>query len=390
MKIVLYEMKKIWNIKLLLIITGLCVLFFFMFMHFYIKHFPNGHPETEEIDYSIQMIKQYGTTLEPEEYKEFIVKAYGEISSQMEAYIKNNAVFSAAGIYTLADFEKVYQKSETTQLEDNAIKILLGEESDFLLFKLQALNSIEEAYHADFNYTLHTLNEKEQLRLTKIQYTGKYNNINNIMSGWVIENTVMYTMCFSVLVILAVLVLIAPIIITDRTQNIYLLQYTSKNGRKIFNQQFAAVILSAFFLTSALIFIFGAIYSLNGTKLFVNNGLISFIGFNEFWFDITYGQYILLCVMLLYLLCLGTAGIAFVLSRYSSNIISLILKLIPAFAALWALCFGVFCGTFGSGNPLYRQTKIYGIEPIVCSLLFAAGLAASFYILHREKKIDIL
>lgn len=360
MKIVLYEMKKIWNIKLLLIITGLCVLFF------------------------------YGTTLEPEEYKEFIVKAYGEISSQMEAYIKNNAVFSAAGIYTLADFEKVYQKSETTQLEDNAIKILLGEESDFLLFKLQALNSIEEAYHDDFNYTLHTLNEKEQLRLTKIQYTGKYNNINNIMSGWVIENTVMYTMCFSVLVILAVLVLIAPIIITDRTQNIYLLQYTSKNGRKIFNQQFAAVILSAFFLTSALIFIFGAIYSLNGTKLFVNNGLISFIGFNEFWFDITYGQYILLCVMLLYLLCLGTASIAFVLSRYSSNIISLILKLIPAFAALWALCFGVFCGTFGSGNPLYRQTKIFGIEPIVCSLLFAAGLAASFYILHREKKIDIL
>lgn len=397
MKIVLYEMKKIWNMKLLFMITVLCALFFFMFMHFYIQYFPVGHPHKEEVDYSIQMTKQYGTTLEPEEFNEFIVKAYEEISSQMEAYIKNNAVFSAAGIHTFADFEKTYQKSECTQLENNAINLLLEKESDFLLFKLEALESIEERYHACFNYTVHNLNEeeqlrlteKEQLRLTEIQYAEKYNNINNIMSGFVLENTVMYTIYFAILAILAVLVLIAPIIITDRTQNIYLLQYTSKNGRRIFNQQFAAVILSSFFLTTALIFVFGAIYSINGTKLFVNNGLISFIGFKVFWFDITYGQSIVLCVMLLYLLCLGAASIAFALSRYSQNIITLILKLIPAFAALWALCFGVFYNTFGSGNPLYRQTKIFGIEPIVCSLVFVVGLVASFYIVHREKKIDI-
>ncbi len=386
MKIILYEMKKIWNIKLLLIIAVLCTLFFFMFMHYYIENFTGSHPQTEGVNYSIQMTKQFGATLEPEEYNEFIIKANAEISAQIEAYIKSNAAFSAAGIDTLADIEKIVQKGGGTQLEDNAIDILLGEESGYLLFKLQAIKDIEEDYLAGFHYPVHYLSEKEQLRLTEIQYAEKY---NNIMDGEVLEHTVIYTIHLAILAILAVLVLVAPLIITDRTQNLYLLQYTSKNGRKIFNQQFAAVILSAFFLTTALIFVFGAIYSIHGTKLFLNHGLISFLGYNIFWFDITYGQYIVLYIIFLYLLCLGTAGIAFVLSRYSQNIITLILKLIPAFAALWPLCSGVLRNIFSSSNPFYRYTKIFGIEPIVCSLVFAAGLVASFYIVYREKKIDI-
>lgn len=384
MKIVLYEMKKIWNIKLLLIISVLCALFFFMFMAFYIKYFPNGHPATEMMDYSIQMTEQFGTTLEPEEYNKFIAKANKKVSAQMETYIKSNTVFSEAGIFNFADFDKAYQTGKYTQLEENAIESLSGEESDFLLCKWQALKSIEELYDTDFN---HTLSEKEQLRLTEIQYTDK---LNNIMYAEVFENTVMYTIYFAILAMMAVLLLIAPLIITDRTQNLNLLQYTSKNGRRIFNQQFVAVILSAFFLTTALIVVFGTIYSINGTKLFVNHGIISFLNYYMFWFDITYGQYIALYIVLLYLLCLATASIAFVLSRYSQNIITLILKLIPAFAVLWALCFSVFYNTFTSTNPLYKQTKIFGIEPIVCSLVFIVGLVASFYVVHREKKIDIL
>ena len=65
MRIVLYEMKKIWNIKLLLVIALLCALFYSIFMEFSIKYFPNGHPATEEIAYSIEMAQRYGPTLRP-------------------------------------------------------------------------------------------------------------------------------------------------------------------------------------------------------------------------------------------------------------------------------------------------------------------------------------
>lgn len=385
MKIVLYEMKKIWNIKLLSMITILCALFFFMFMSFYIKYFPNGHPATEEIDYSIQMTRQYGRTLEPEEYEEFIVKNKEEVSAQIETYIKNNDIFSAAGIYSFADYEKVYEKDNPTQLEMNALNGLSGKESGFLLYKIQTLDSIEERYLARLD---DNLNEKEQMRLTEIQYAEKY---NNIMSEQLFDNTVMYSIYFAILAVLSVLLFLAPLITTDRSRNLHLLQYTSKNGRKTFNYQFAAVILSAFLLTTALLFIFGLIYSTNGTMLFMDNGLISFLNsFLIFWLDITYRQYITLYIIFLYILCLGTAGIAFILSRYSQNLIALILKLIPVTAALWVLCFSIFYNMFTSSNPLYKQTKIFGIEPVVCSLILIAGLVASFYTVHRERKIDIL
>jgi len=383
MNIVLYEMKKIWNFKLLLIIATLCALFFFLFMDFYIKYYPNGHPETEEVNYATQMIEQYGLSLEPKEYDEFIEEEKADIYSKIETYIKTNSVFSDAKIYTFEDFEKVYEKESLTQLESNAKEALLGEESDYILYKLQKLQSIERFYDVDFN---DFLNEKEQLRLDKLQYAEKY---NNIMSITTFSNTVMYLTYFSRLAILTVLLFVAPLVISDRTKNLHLLQYTSKCGRKVFNRQFAAIILSAFLLTTVLILIFGTIYSINGTSLFWNNRLISFMNpSGVFWFDISYGQYIILFVIFLYLLCLGTASIVFILSRYSQNIITLILKLIPAVVAFWALCFGVFFNTFSSSNTLYKLTKIFGIEPIICSFIFIVGFIVSFYIMKRERKID--
>ncbi|HWQ41529.1 MAG TPA: hypothetical protein VN456_05780 [Desulfosporosinus sp.] len=43
------------------------------------------------------------------------------------------------------------------------------------------------------------------------------------------------------------------------------------------NKQLIAVILSAFLLTTALLMVFGAVYSTNGTWPFWNNGLTSFL-----------------------------------------------------------------------------------------------------------------
>lgn len=382
MNIVLYEMKKIWNLKLLLIIVTLCALFFFLFMDFYIVYYPNGHPETEAVNYATQMIDQYGLSLDRKEYDEFIKKEEADIYSKIETYIKTNSIFSDAKIYTFEDFEKVYEKESPTQLEAHAIESLLSEESDYILYKLQTLQSIESSYDVDFN---EFLNEKEQLRLDKLQYAEKY---HNIMSIGTFSNTVMYLTYFSRLAILAVLLFVAPLVISDRIKNLHLLQYTSKSGRKVFNHQFAAVILSAFLLTTVLLLVFGTIYSINETSQFWNNRLISFMNPGVFWFDISYGQYIVLFVIFLYLLCLGTASIVFVLSRYSQNIITLILKLIPAVVAFWTLCSGVFFNTFSSSNTLYKLTKIFGIEPIICSCILMMGFIASFYIMKRERKID--
>ncbi len=393
MRIVFFEMKKIWNIKLLLIVALICALFYLMFMEFEITYFPNGHSPTEEVAYSIQLTKEYGPTLEEAEHSEFMLKTHAELIYEAENYIQNMPVFAEAGIYTYEDYEKVHEKEDQTDLESDAIWTLLREECDFVRFKLQALDSIENGYtrlEKGSEYLLPaSASEKEIARLLQIQETGEY---RNIMDGWVFGNTVTYTVYLAILAVLAVLVFVSPLIVTDRARKVHLLQYTVKHGRSILNKQLIAVLLSAFLLTTALILIFGAIYSTNGTWPFWNNGLTSFLNFQVtfFWFDITYGQYIVLYIALLYILCLGAAAIAFLLSRFSQNLITLILKLIPVFAMLGALGYSVFNETYSNNNPLYVKTGITGIEPMICGFVLMAGLAVSFYIVRRERKVDVI
>jgi len=97
----------------------------------------------------------------------------------------------------------------------------------------------------------------------------------------------------------------------------------------------------------------------------------------------------LIYVAMIYVLCLGTAALAFVLARFSRNLIALILNLLPAFAALVALCLFVFMHPFSMTNVLYRATGIPGIEPAACVLLLVVGLTASFWLVRREKGIDM-
>lgn len=391
MRIVLNEMKKIWNIKLLLIISVLCALFYLTFMKFYISQFPNGHPATEMVNYSVEMMQQYGVTLDDDEFSEFTLNTREALISEAEAYIKNIPIFAEAGIYTLNDYEKVYNKSNHTELEADAVSMLLGDECNFVRFKLSAINTIEVKYHNYPEYTLKDLisnstSEKELNRFMDIQKNGEY---RNIMNKSVFDNTVTYTVYLAILEILAVLVLISPLIVTDRTRRIHLLQYTAKQGRIIFQKQLIAIILSAFVLITALLLIFGAIYSINNTWIFWNNGLTSFLN-GTFLINMTYGQYIVIYIVLLYVLGLSAATTAFVMSRFSQNFITLILKIIPIFAMLAGISASVFDYTFNVSNTLYKGTGIWGIESIICGLFLMVGLVVSLYSLRKEKRIDVV
>lgn len=155
-------------------------------------------------------------------------------------------------------------------------------------------------------------------------------------------------------------------------------------------KQLIAVLLSAFVLTTVLLAVFGVIYGTNGIWVFWNSGLTSFLNSYISLFEMTYGQYIMIYMILLDVLCLGAAALASVLSRYSKNRITLILKLVPVFAVLALLCYVVFENPFSLTHFLYRMTVIPGIESIVCGLVFLAGGTLALYLVRREKKVDVM
>lgn len=391
MRMVWYELRKIWNSRILLVVALLCTLFYWLFMSFYIDFFPNGHPAIEEFEYSNELLDRYGPTLEEDEYVEFISANREKVIAEMERYIKSNPVFAKVGISSYEDYERVDKKQNPTEAETEALWTLFGKESNFVRFKLQTIEWIENQYREYPRYVSELMseatNQKEIDRLNAILETKEY---TNIMEWEVYENTVGYTVYLAILSILAVFVLVSPLIVTDRARNVHLLQYSSKHGRKILQKQLLAVLLSAFMLTTLLILIFGAIYSTNGTWVFWHSGMTSFLNGPIFLFDITYGQYIVLYIVLLYTLCLGTAAMAFLFSRFSRNLITLILKLMPMFAVLTVLCLYVFNDPFSMNNSLYKALGMIGIEPLVCGGVFIVFLAVSLYFVRREKEVEVI
>ncbi|WIV13705.1 hypothetical protein [Proteiniborus sp. MB09-C3] len=395
MRIILNEFKKIWNIKLLLVAIIIGALFYMIFMADFIEGFKRNHSSIEEAEYAMKMTRSYGAMITDKQLFEFMKKEREALISEAEGYINTFPIFSEVGIYKFKDYEDTYSKEDVTEREYEAIWTLLREKGNFVRFKLQALDVLEERYYNYPKYTLErALNsqdtpKRESVRLQEIKEKEEY---RNIMDGYSLENTVSYSIYLAILTVLTVLVLVSPLIANDRSININLLQYSSNNGRRILLQQFISIIISAFMVTTLCVLIFGAIYTKNGTFVFWNNGLTSFLNFRAdfFWFDLSYGQYIILYILLLYTLAIGSAALAFVVSRFSQNLIAVIMKLIPIFGIIAFTSFAVFLYTFSDKNFFYKFTGIPWLEPIACGIILLAGLTLSMYILHREKEIDVL
>ena len=197
-------------------------------------------------------------------------------------------------------------------------------------------------------------------------------------------------MRLSVLIILAVLVLVSPLISNDRHKNIHYLQYSSKQGRKIMRTQLIAALLSAFMLTTLLISVFVGLFSQNGTYVFWDNYINSDFGGIYTVFRLTYGEWVIVSIMLMYALALAVSMFAFILSRFSGNLITLTMKLIPAFAVLAYLGVSVFSVLLGMDNTLYSLLRFFGTEMYVCAAVIVIAAAAAVFVMRREKRVDVL
>jgi hypothetical protein len=224
--------------------------------------------------------------------------------------------------------------------------------------------------------------EKELKRLKEIRDSGE---MLSIISQTAVYHTWKYAQGLSSLTALSVLILVSFLITHDRACKVNLLQYTSKQGRGMLKKQFAAVIISAVFITTILTLIFGGIFSLNETFAFWNSNINSFLSYPYHWLSITYGQYCLLLIAVNYLISAGAAAFAFLLSRFSGSMIRLLLKITPFFIAASMLSYWLmeeFLGIHTGGNI---------IQKILALLFFpAAGIIAAAFTIRREKKVEMI
>ena len=313
------------------------------------------------------MTERYGSSLSGEEIDQFISEKKPVYEQELDNYFDTNPVFEEAGLADYKEYELLHEKEykDLTKEELKAIEAMSGEQTNYVVFKLQSLDFITE----------------------ELSYVE---GPNNIMSAYTFETTMDYIAGLTILVILLSLIMAAPVVVNDRMKNIHFLQYTSKNGRKIIIQQFKAVLISGLLLTTISILFFGRLLLRNDILTFWNNNVNSFliIGVNSL-FDITFGNYLFWSILFIYLLNISVTFFAFIISRYSQNMITLIMKLVPVFALFTGVSALIFQWMFSPYNRVYQLISVAGIEGMIPVLLLLLAIMISIFVLKREKRIDI-
>ncbi|MCH4239579.1 MAG: hypothetical protein LKF71_04855, partial [Oscillospiraceae bacterium] len=93
MRIFGYELKKILNWKILLVLVLFTALFYFMFLNSdLMKYYPNGHPAAEDYEIGKMLVTKYGTTLDKAELQDFIRTGCQKTRQEMDSRIAKSKV----------------------------------------------------------------------------------------------------------------------------------------------------------------------------------------------------------------------------------------------------------------------------------------------------------
>jgi len=416
MRIIIGELKKIWNIKIIGIIIVLCAIYFSLYLIDDIRWYRSGGP-WGNIYFAHHLTENYGTSLSLEDFEDFLNYRY-VIVAQLEPFFLENAFFAEMGIRgydDLFEFRQYYglryeHLSDEEQRLFHAASLELGyivrterygdlvseNETPEAYNRMRAFSNIVGLYEtniigeADWPPFInsfmehHPLTESEYRRLAQIRDSGE---LTNIMTQHTLWHTRRYARNLAALVVFVTLVLVSSLVTFDRASKVNWLQYSCKQGRRIFSKQLLAVLVSAVGVTTILVAVFAGIFAVTtGVHGFWHNGINSFLGGGSFhWLSITYWQYWLLMVGVMYMLSIGAAALAFVLSRFSNNMIRLIFKLIPLLVAAVTLsnrALDDFLAIYYGGNAIVQAGMLV--------LALAAGIVISAITVCREKHVELM
>jgi len=414
MRILIYELKKIWNIKIIGIIVVLCVIYFGLSLMDEIRWYPRG-TWFGSVDFAHHLTENYGTSLSLEDFEDFLL--YRDIIAiELDSFFIENAFYAEVGILSFDDLQafREYYGSRYEELSTEErnrfrnVSLELGyivrteeygdltseNETPVAYIKINSYYNVVSFYeiniigceerlaHISSFMEWQPPSQREYQRLTEIRDSGE---LTSIMPQMTLFHTWRYARGLSVLVVLVTLVLVSSLVVSDRSSRVNWLQYSSKEGRKVFGKQFLAVLISALGATTVLVAVFiGVFAARTGVYAFWGNGINSFLGATFHWLSITFLQYVLLMAGVMYLLATASAALAFVCSRFSINMIRLMFKIIPLFVVAvmvsnWVL--DDFLVVFVGGNVLLQAGVVLG--------LVVLAAAVGVFIVRRERLVEV-
>ena len=412
MRILLYELKKLWNWRILALIAVIGALTWFAFLSEALRSYDSLTTHGIYGSYQNEMFTLYGDTLEPEELADYDIPGKkAALISEMDVIIAKETIFAENNIHSYAEYEAFADAGYSSDphgeegeifsetVSEMRSKLDFGDSEQTLdewyaspLIRLQTLTALESTY-VDYEASLRNYIDRDS-RPVVVRAAEKLLQIRNanLIRYDICSEFSLYATVVGIFTLVAVIILVAPLLTTDRLRKLNLMQYSSNIGRRIFRLQFAATAVSALVLSLLLIV---AVYIPSlaaGAGKYWNAHIMSLASHGMQLYNITFGQYALILAGMILVLSVGAACFTFILARFSANIVTLLIKAvlvgvaaagISALSVNMALSFNniVF-------NTVFRG-RLDAPEVAVCGVVAVVGMIAAVVVTIREKRVDV-
>ncbi len=407
----LEELKKIWRPGILMAVILFGTVYYWMFLDFNIRFFPNGPYQAGAYEIAVEMKEMYGTSLDEDEFETF-AQTLPALQAEADRYIQASSVAETYGLTGYTQFLAFEQESgeiaEYAEGSDDPAQkqyadahllrnYLTDAETNNIAGRIQATQGYIRAYEAwrengaDLKASARLSAETErEYKNAQTLFFSEDKAWQNILPWEAAEVTGTYFSHLLVWMALSLCILLSPVLVRDRMRMMRPLQWSSRRGRGVLNRQFAASALSAFILTTLNLLIFGGLFLTNGTMFFADCKLFSFMMTGFTWGVWSYGAWCCALVVICYLVCLGVCGMICFLSNYSGNYITMLMKLIPLYVIVAVVSSKLVYYTFYYSNALYRLTRVPMTELAVTAAVLAGGAALSYIAIKKAGKEDML
>ena len=402
MRLLAWELRKIWRPGILAAIVLLGAVYYWMFPEFYIEYFCNGPASQAQFQLASEWVEKYGPTLEPEERAELD----GQLVEEIAAFDVQIAAIPETATAGLTDYE-TFDRFREDYLND---ALNSGGQADmdmeYLLSRvyggtnwyiIEEIQSTMELYDSQEEHSALVISGRKaegqpEAMILREEQLAEPERAHGLLPDSVRESTREYGKDLAVWCVLSIVLLLCPTLVRDRLRRTRAMQWTSRRGRFVLTTQMAAAMFSAVVLTAVNLVVYAIPFLAQEPLRFRACGLGGIWEWSSPWFDWTYGTYLIVLAGLILALSLAAAGLTVFLSQYSGSYIAMLLKALPLFAAVGAvlgswLLDQPFCfRRLWEGGPWIPK----GTEAVVIAVLAAAGIVLCVLACCRQGKRELL
>ena len=401
MRILAWELRKIWQPGILAAILLLGAVYYWMFPEFYIEYFCNGPASQAQFQLASEWVAEYGPTLEPEERAELdgqLAEEIGKFDQQIAA-IPEAAAAGLTDYETFDRFREDYYSGaaasggEADMDLESLVHRVYGGTNWYVIEEIQSTMELYDTQevHSALEISNRRAEGQPEAMVHREEQLAEPERAHSLLPVSVKESTREYGMDLAVWCVLSIVLLLCPTLVRDRLRRTRAMQWTSRRGRSILTTQMAAAMFSALVLTAFNLVVYAIPFLVQEPLRFHACGLGGIWEWGSPWVDWTYGTYLVVLAGLILTLSLAGAGLTVFLSQYSGSYIAMLLKALPLFVAVGAvlgswLLDQPFCfRRLWEGGPWLPK----GAEAAVAGGLLVVSIVLCILTCHRQRKREL-